>query len=128
MGRDPLLGGHPVRTDPPGEPVGRDHGPGDSVRDAGGLGHRMLGGTSYGGALTEEHVEDVLRRMGVRLSAGSAMREADAMALQRLRELGFADQRDGDGEEAPLFGSSRGSSFHALLTPIPATSSENALR
>ena len=56
-------------------------------------------GSSFGAALTEEHVEDVLRRMGVRLSTSSAMRMADAMALQRLRELGFSDHQYGDGEE-----------------------------
>jgi hypothetical protein len=39
--------------------------------------------------------------MGVRLSASSAMREADATALQRLRELGLSTDGEqyGDGEE-----------------------------
>jgi hypothetical protein len=63
------------------------------------LGSESSVGTSCGAALTEEHVEDVLRRMGVRLSASSAMREADATALQRLRELGLSTDGEQYGEE-----------------------------
>jgi len=55
-------------------------------------------GHTQGARLTEGHVEELLMHMGVRLTAASAMRDADAAALQRMRELGY-DEPNREGEE-----------------------------
>ena len=61
-------------------------------------------GKDLGEKLDEAHVEELLlKRLGVRLTASSAMKAADDAALQRMRELGFddgANQRLGDGDES----------------------------
>ena len=48
------------------------------------------------------HIETTLLRLGVRLSASAAMKEADAAALRRLRELqlgGASREADEDEED-----------------------------
>jgi hypothetical protein len=42
-------------------------------------------------ALTQTQVEETLLKLGVRLTAAAAMRDADAAALQRMRELGYSE-------------------------------------
>lgn len=45
-------------------------------------------GKEAGESLTMGHVEEMLQRLGVRLTSSAAMKAADAAALHRLRELG----------------------------------------
>ena len=47
-------------------------------------------GREAGETLTVRAVEEVLMRMGVRLTSASAMQEADVAALQKLKELGVS--------------------------------------
>ena len=61
------------------------------------LGSEDRVGKSEGASLTQAHVEDMLRRMRVRLTAAAAMREADSAALQRMRDLGLDERRAGAG-------------------------------
>jgi len=48
-------------------------------------------GKAEGAQLSLEHVEEVLLRMGCRLTTSTVMREADRAALDRLKEWGFEE-------------------------------------
>ena len=62
------------------------------------IGSQLRVGHAEGSTLTGDQIEGILRRMNVRLTAASAMREADSAMLQRLRDLGIDNPNQADAD------------------------------